>query len=152
MRGLRNIGLSVLTLALLFGANEGAAQSRTGHPAERVLYLFLSGEGAGEAEAARRATELVRGLRGSIRLRPVLLMSDFATLRKSDETSALFQTVKALGALGQLDVPVYDEEGLAVAERWGVNRVPTFVLASPSQIHMVTGARVDLGSLLECRE
>lgn len=152
MRGLGYVRVGVVFLALLPGAGSGSAHSKAGPSAERVLYLFLGGEGAGEAEAARRAADFVRGSGGRIRLRPVLLLRDFESLRKADERSALFQSVKELNAAGALDIPVYDEEGLALAERWGVKQAPAFVLACQAKLHMVVGARADLGSLLECRQ
>ena len=116
-----------------------------------ILYLFFSPSAAGGAEAARRAAEFVKGSKGRVRLRPVLLVQDFKSVGKVEEASPLYKTIKELQTLGTLDIPLYDEEGLDLAGRWEIRSVPAFVLVGRGQAHRALGPKVKLEELLECK-
>ena len=135
------IALAAAVLAL------GQVGSRgQGEPSE-VLYLFLAPRCAESREAARRAGEFLRERGGQARLRVVLLVRDFEKLGQlevGDPLEAVFRE------LGPLELPLYDEEGLALAEAWQVRGLPAFVWVSGGKAHRVSGARVKLSEALRC--
>jgi hypothetical protein len=119
-----------------------------------VLYFFTSPEADGGPEGARRAIAFSRKYSERITLRPVLLIRDFKSLKNLTEKSNLARTVKELEAgrkPGTLDIPLYDEDGLLLAERWEVRVVPAFVLCDRGRAHRTSGASADLDLLWECK-
>ena len=145
--GLASMGLFVMAMAA------GAPASGQGRSEEtKTLYLFLSSDSRGAPDAARRAVGLVKESKGAIRLRPVILLHDFTVLKQADERSPFFRAVKEMNRLGTLSIPLYDLEGLALAERWKIKVVPTFVLVGSGRAHIVSGAGADLKALVECKE
>lgn len=140
--------LAAGSVALLaFSPPPGAAKSAEAAP---ILYLFLSPDAEGAAAAARSAAQFMRKKRGEVRLRPVLLVDDFAALGRVGEEAPLYQATKELRSLGPLEIPLYDEEGLALSERWKIRSVPAFVLVRDGKAHVASGSRVDLETLMEC--
>lgn len=132
---------ALAALALAVGVGGG------GEEGSEVLYLFLSPSGAESGEAARRAVEFLRERGGQARLRVVLLVRDFEKLGRvgiGDPLEAVFRE------LGPLEISLYDEEGLALAEAWGVRAVPAFVWVAGGKAHRVYGARVGLSEALRC--
>jgi hypothetical protein len=145
-------GLAVLGFALA-GSGAGSADPGSAPAGEpRTLYFFFTPESDGAPEAARRVAAFVKERKGAVRLRPVLLVSDFSALGKVSEKTPVHRAIKELGALGTLNIPLYDEEGLALAEHWRIRSVPAFVLVGSRRAHSISGGTADLGSLLECRE
>jgi hypothetical protein len=112
-----------------------------------TLYLFLSPRSEGGAAAARRARLFVETRKGLVLLRPVLLVSDFDSFGRLEEGSPADRTLRALG---RIEVPLYDEEGLALARAWGISSVPAFVLVSRGRAHRALGAGADLEELSRC--
>jgi hypothetical protein len=141
---MKALGLSLLGLLVVGPTPEGREPS--------TLYFFFTPDAPGAPEAARRVVAFVKERKGKVRLRPVLLVSDFAALGKVEEKTPVHCAIKELGALGTLDIPLYDEEGLTLAERWRIRSVPAFVLVGSRRAHLVTGGVVDLASLMECRQ
>lgn len=115
-----------------------------------VLYLFLTPGGGGSPEAARRAAEFAGKHPREVRLRPVLLVEDFKSITQADPDGPLFKAVRELGRAGAVDIPLYDEEGLRLAERWKVTEVPAYVLVRGGRAHRVTGDGADLEGVLSC--
>jgi hypothetical protein len=118
-----------------------------------VLYFFTTPEAEGGPDGATCAKEFVRRHSRSIRLRPVLLAQDFTLLRSVTEKSPVFRTIRALEAgekPGSLNIPLYDEEGLRLAETWDVRTVPAFVLVRDGRAHRMAGSRPNLDLLWEC--
>ncbi len=120
-------GAAALTLA-------ATAQDRALPPAEPALYFFFSPDTPGLDDAVRRARA------SGVALRPVLLATNYKDWTASFATAA--------GELG--DVAMMDEDGLALARRFGVTRTPCFVHVTARGVHRATGSRVDLKELLSC--
>jgi hypothetical protein len=118
---------------------------------ESALYFFFTPDGPGGASAARHASQFVKESKGRVRLRPVVLVSEFKGIGKLQESSPFYQTLRELQSLGKLDIPLYDEEGLALAETWEIRSVPAFVLVSRGRAHRALGPRANLEELLECK-
>jgi hypothetical protein len=116
----------------------------------RVLYFFFSPESRAGAEAAKKATDFVKAKPGEVRLRPVILVERFQGIGKLDEKSPLYRTLKELQSQGPLDIPLYDEEGLRLAEIWEIRSLPAFVLVSRGRAHRALDPRASLDDLWEC--
>ncbi|HLY10444.1 MAG TPA: hypothetical protein VKW04_14170 [Planctomycetota bacterium] len=120
---------------------------------DAILYLFTTPEADGGPEGARRARDFVRKRPGQVRLRAVLLIQDFQGLKPLSDTSPLVRTLKELQAgltPGTLDLPLYDEEGVRLAETWELRSVPAFVLVRRGRAHRLSGAASNLDLLWEC--
>jgi len=117
-----------------------------------VLYLFLTPNSGGAPEAARRAAEFVKKHPREVRLRPVLLVGDFGLVARADPEGPLFKAVRELGRAGPVDIPLYDEEGLRLAERWKVNEVPAYVLVRGGRAHRIMGDGADLEEVFACSQ
>jgi hypothetical protein len=145
----RGLAFALGTLGLL-----GSGQARTlGTPAEAVLYFFTTPEAEGGSDGARRVIAFTKKNPGQVKLRPVLLAHDWKLLQTLTERSPLTRTLKELEAgskPGGLDIPLFDEEGLRLAERWQVRTVPAFVLVRGGRAHRTAGASSDLEELWEC--
>jgi hypothetical protein len=145
----RALAFAVGTLGLL-----GTGQARTlGTPAETVLYFFTTPEAEGGPEGARRVIAFTKKHPGQVKLRPVLLAHDWKGLKTLTQMCPLTRTLKELeagGKPGALDIRLFDEEGLQLAERWQVRAVPAFVLVRGGRAHRAAGAGSDLEDLWEC--
>jgi hypothetical protein len=145
----RGLAFAVGMIGLL-----GTGEARTvGAPAEAVLYFFTTPEAEGGPEGARRVIGFTKKHPGQVKLRPVLLAHDWKLLQTVTEKSPLTRTLKELearGKPGSLDIPLFDEEGLSLAERWQVRAVPAFVLVRGGRAHRAAGASSDLEELWEC--
>ena|SRR5579862_2179264 len=120
--------------------------------AERpTLFYFFTPKSVASLEGAKRAVSFMKARQGRVKLRLVMLLDDFSIVRTLEESSPLYKTLKELQSQGTLDVPLYDEEGLLLAERWGIRSVPAFVLLSHGRAHRALGPMVALEELLECR-
>jgi hypothetical protein len=118
-----------------------------------VLYFFTTPEAAAGPEGARRAVSFVQKQAGRITLRPVLLIHDWGALRTLTPKHPLVRTLKELEAgrkSGSLDLPLYDEEGLLLAQRWEIQAVPAFVLVRGGRAHRTAGSSADLEHLSGC--
>jgi hypothetical protein len=115
-----------MLLALLLGAR----------PVERpTVWVFFSPDGPD-------AAPIFRQLAGE-RVRPVLLAERYFGNREPSE--AFLSTVQAAG-----DVRAFDEEGLRMARRLGIRRVPAVAAVGAGRAHVATGARVNVRELLAC--
>lgn len=142
--------VSAALLAMLVGQEGRKAPERP--RGDSVLYFFFGEDSRGGDELARRVVPFILEKKGAILLRPVLLASDFAKLGRVKDESPIVRTLKELSKLGakELDIPIYDLEGLSLAEAWKVNRLPALVLVQGGKAHKASGARVRPESLLEC--
>lgn len=116
-----------------------------------TLYYFISPAVSGSLEGAKRAVAFLKAHPGQVTLRLVMLLDDFSIIRKVEESSPLYKTLKELQSLGTLDLPLYDEEGLELAERWEIRSAPAFVLVVHGHAHRALGPVVNLEELLACR-
>lgn len=123
----------LLLVALVLLGQDGPAGALRPAPVN-TLYFFFSPQTRGE-DLARRVIPFLKEKKGAIQLRPVLLVREFGTVEKVQEDSSFIRTLKEFSKLGdrELDIPLYDEEGLALAEAWKITRLPTLVLGSPPQ-------------------
>lgn len=120
---------------------------------ESLLYFFTTPEAEGAPEGAKRLVAFSKRHPGLVKLRPVLLAHDWKLIKGVTERSPLTRTLKELeagGKPGSLAIPLFDEEGLALAERWTVRAVPAFVLVRGGRAHRTAGACSDLEELWEC--
>ena len=138
----------MLGMGGLLSPQDGGTRKGGDRPA--VLYLFITPGSGGAPEAARRAAEFVRKHPKEVRLRPVLLVSDFALVARAEPDGPLYKAVRELGRAGAVDIPLYDEEGLRLAERWRIQEVPAFVLVRGGRAHRVTGDGADLEGVFSC--
>jgi len=141
-------------MVLVLGASFGAPMTPQVAPGQEAplatLYFFFSPSDAASVEAAKRATGFQRSRKGEVRIRPIMLLEDFSVLRKLEESSPLTKTLKELETAGPLNIPLYDEEGLGLAERWEIRSVPAFVLVRKGRAHRALGPMAKLEELLSC--
>jgi hypothetical protein len=145
----RTLILGVLLTSLLSGHNLQAVGDKPGS----TLYFITTPEAEGGPEGARRAKALVRKHPGEVRLRTVLLVRDWSVLSRVTGESPLTRTLRELEAGGKpdsLDIPLYDEQGLALAEKSRVTAVPAFILVRGGKEHRTLGASSNLDALWEC--
>ncbi len=130
-------------------------------PAEVRLYLFLSptdrdlGTFAGEARRVLAGLEK-RGVRPE--LRPVLLLSDFKIVGRLQSDEPFFNPIKELRDLRGpgFEIRIYDEEGLAWAERLAIERTPAWALVASDpknercRAHIAYGARAKIEEATSC--
>ena len=105
---------------------------------------------AGHIGGTEELREALRQLFASDRL---FVAHDWKLLQTVTEKSPLTRTLKELeagGKPGLLDIPLYDEEGLRLAERWQLRSVPAFVVVRGGRAHHAAGACSDLEALWEC--
>lgn len=147
-------GLKLLTfgiLGVMATALPATAQPHQDH--QHTIYYFFGPDSPGQAECSRRVTEYVLERKGAVRLRSVLLVRDFAALGRIKEESPFTQSLKELGRVsaGPLDLTIYDEEGLALARAWKIERLPALVLVAGGRAHVATGSRAKPQDLEVCR-
>jgi hypothetical protein len=143
--------ISILALVLpVLGGSIPAAQTARGIREGPVLYFFFSPDAPGGSPAARKALEFTKA-HGN-RLRPVVLIDRFRGLGKLEESSPFYRTLKELQSQGALNLPLYDPEGLALAESWQLRSLPAFVLVSGGQAHVTLGSGGSLDGLWECSQ
>ncbi len=120
----------------------------------RTLTFFFAPDSPGQAELARTAVDYLLRKDGSVRLRSVLLVPDFAALGRVQEGSPFTRTLRELSRVsagGPLDLAVYDEEGLALARAWKIDRLPALVLVEDGTAHVSSGSGARPQDLEDCR-
>jgi hypothetical protein len=145
----------LLAAAVLLGGALGFPSPARpgGGPEDGTLYLFFSPDNPFSPAAAKTLSAVARGEKGKIKVRPVLLVEDWAAWKKPTEDAPLYRTIRELGGSGGppgLGLPVYDLEGLRLARTWKLSRLPAFVLVAQGKAHVVYGTRLDLEELLRC--
>lgn len=88
------------------------------------------------------ATRIFRALRGR-RVRPVLLVERYTGRR--GPSAAFLASVRAAGSSR-----VFDPEGLRLAERFGIRRLPALAVRHGGRTHVACGAGLDVKEVLEC--
>jgi hypothetical protein len=76
-------------------------------------------------------------------VRAVLLVERYFGDREPSE--AFVATLQAAG-----EVRAFDEEGLAMAKRLGIRRLPAVAVVRSDHAHIASGSRVDVKGLLQC--
>ena len=82
-----------------------------------------------------------------------LLVADFSSL--SSAPSETFQAaVKTLRETGdsKFGISIFDEEGLRLAAKYGLSRLPAAVFEQGGRAHIAYGSDPDLEELLKCRK
>lgn len=146
-----SVGRLIAAMALLGGMPTPSQAG--GAPEEGTLYFFFSPENPFSPAAAKTASAIATTQKGRIKVRPVLLVEDWAAWKRPTEDAPLYLTVKALGGANGppgLNLPVYDVEGLHLARAWNLSRLPAFVLVAQGKAHVVYGTRLDLDDLARC--
>ncbi len=147
------LALRKLVLAMAGMGLMGSGAPLAGGPTTDVLYFFTTPDCEAGPAAARRAKDFVAKHSARMSLRPILLAKDFGLLRTVTEKSPLYRTIKELEAgmkPGALDIPLFDEEGLRLAEKWEVRSVPSFVLVRGGRGHRIAGTSAKLEDLWDC--
>jgi hypothetical protein len=109
-----------------------AAQERA-RPSDG-LYFFLAPTSPG-------IDRIAPALAGTA-VRPVLLVDDLRAPLPDEFLAA----VKALGR----EMPVIDEEGLALARAFGITRTPCLVRVVRGRAHVACGSQIDVKEVLRC--
>jgi hypothetical protein len=102
---------------------------------EPTVWVFLSPDGPD-------ATPIFRQLEGR-RVRTVLLVERYFGNREPSE--AFLATVQVAGELR-----AFDEEGLKMARRLNIRRVPAVAVVRDDHAHLATGTKVNVQELLRC--
>lgn len=115
---------------------------------------FFFSDSTRDLEAASRALGALRGKHPSLRMRPVFLVDDFASLGKPPGYFA--RGIRELQyAVGQdFGVRVYDEEGLALARELKLDRLPAWALivnkSERRRAVVAYGTQANLEELVRC--
>ena len=148
MRAMRVRWAWTFLWAASIGAVAWAAQAvrhqETSRP--RELVLFVSPGSATAADAARQLRA-----RGGARTRVVLLVNDFMKAGAwidDDAARSLFKTLQESGLLTE-GAPLFDEEGLDLAKRLGVTKLPAFAVVDGGTARLAYGAGVDVAEMLK---
>lgn len=142
-------GATVGVVAVLAGVG-GLAQDRRGVPAEApALYVFFTPQDRITLDPA--AVQNVRVI-------PHLLVDrgeSLAANPEGDLPATLLDSIRSLESvvgLDNLDLPVINEHGLALARRYRITRTPAFVYAADDRhAHVAYGSQVDLKELVSCK-
>lgn len=124
-------------------------------PAEARLYIFLSPT---DRDLATLAGEVLRAMAGFEKrgmrpeIRPVLLLSDFKCVGQLHTDEPFFSMVKELGAIcgPGFEIRLYDEDGLAWAERLAIERTPAWALVRGDRVHLAYGTRARIDEVTSC--
>jgi hypothetical protein len=107
-----------------------------GVPAEEpVVWVFCSPD-------SPDASRIFRELKGE-RVRAVLLVERYFGTREPSE--AFLATIQAAGELR-----VVDEEGLRMARRLGIRRLPALAVVRGNRAHVSVGTQADVKELIRC--
>ncbi len=154
---LGNWAAVVVVLALgigVVGAQERAAVR--GPRKDRTLWFFFAPSQRGLAKEVRRIGEVLRS-HPEIGFRPCLVVDDWSLVRRPSQDFA--ETVKALRSLigPEFSLPLWDDEGLALARAIGVERVPAYALIETApkggtrRAHLAYGQGAKIEEILRCR-
>lgn len=116
------------------------------------LYFFFSNRSASAPETAKAIAAFLAKPNADVILRPALLVEDWSTFKKVDETSPLYQTIRHLGRGSQFQIQIFDEEALDLAMAWRITRLPALVLVSHGRAHVLQGSAAGLEGLQGCQQ
>lgn len=139
---------ALLAVLGLTGFAEGGPSSEGDPEAGKTVYFFFSEKTRAAPEAARALVKASTLWKSDVALRPVLLVEEWKTFLKVDESAPLYRTVRELGK--DFALQAFDEEGLRLASAWGITRLPAVVLVSGGRAHKVQGAGSALEGLFRC--
>ncbi|HZE96952.1 MAG TPA: hypothetical protein VE981_07990 [Planctomycetota bacterium] len=100
-----------------------------------TIWIFFSPD----SPDASRIFEQVKGEK----VRAVLLVERYFGDREPSE--AFLATVQAAG-----DVRPFDEDGLRMARKLGIRRLPAVAVVRGDRVHVATGTKVDVKELMKC--
>jgi len=153
--------LIALTIVVLREQPIAAAQDRD---EANSVHLFFTPESASDA------ADLVESLLphdGKIRffgrrdasqgviLRPIMLVPDYGTLTRLLNSPAFIRLLRALEELaagsGASQIRLWHPEGVVLARKLGIERVPAIAVEHTGHWHVASGSRVDWNALFDCR-
>lgn len=144
------VGLLVaVAVGLVFAQDIRKARGDT----DTELAFFFS-DSTPDLEASARALGGLRTKHPSLRIRPVFLAQDFASIAKPSTEFALgIRELRVV--MGQdFSVRVYDEEGLALARQLKLDRLPAYALildkGKRQQAFVAYGTKTNLEELVRC--
>ncbi len=151
LKGWLTLGVAAAVIAATvhtapLGLGKQAAQNT---PAE--IHLFFSPDAPPSQRIITQFRKHLSGRR-DLRLRLTLLVRDFRLLEVEPSTD--FQAaVKALRDLvgPEFGLLLYDEEGLELARKLGLARLPAVVVNRGRRYHVAYGSDPDLEALLRCQ-
>jgi len=112
-----------------------------------TLHVFFSSE----AVPALRAIEDAR--QAKVNVRWTLLLEDFALLRgEPPREFAEFVNALAKSVGDGFGLALHDPEGLALAERLQIARLPAFALVRNARAHVACGKNVSVKEMIACRK
>jgi len=126
-------------IAAALGAATFVLAARAPAPEPPTLFLFFTLDTPDLARSIRAARSAA-----GLRFRPVFLLDRWPTAEFEPPVNFL----EAVAELGQ-DIPVIDEEGLALARKYGVRSTPCAVRTG-RRLHMAAGSRIDWKEFLSC--
>ena len=139
--------MKTLVMGMVIMASLGGNYSESKSTA--AVWFFFDDTSSGAPKLARSAVEFVLSKKGEVTLRPVLLVSDFNKLTNLSKKSPLVGVLEELKGLGkkELNVPLYDIEGLQLAKHLRLTHLPAVVLVVDGKAFVAEGDRVDLERL-----
>jgi len=149
-RRLLAAGTALGALAVAVWLPSAARGQQESTAREPRLSIFFSPQAALTAEAVGRIKKALAANK-QLQLRPVLLVEDFKQLEAAP--SADFRTtVNSLREIvgPEFGLQLYDEQGLEMAARLGIARLPAIVVEHGRRVHVAYGANPDIAALLRC--
>ncbi len=141
-------------IAALLLAAVGLALAQDRRPPRRdagVEIAFFFSDSTHDLESSARALKALRAKHPDLRIKPVFLVEDFGSIANpSAEFAAGIRELRY--AVGQdFALPIYDEDGLALARRLKLDRLPAYaLLVNGHRAFVACGTRVNLEELLQC--
>jgi len=154
-------GLIALIIVILRAQPIGAAvQDRE---PQNLAYLFFAPESASEAADLIESLLPVDGKirffahqsgQPSLVLQPVILVSDYTKLMPLLDSPPLIRLLRALEKLaalsGALNIRLWHPEGVVLAKKLGIKRLPAVAVNHDGHWHVASGSRLDWNALLNC--
>jgi hypothetical protein len=112
--------------------------------------VFFFSDSAPDLEASALALRGLRAKHLDLRIKPVFLVEDFASI--ANPSAEFASGIRELRyAVGQdFAAPVYDEAGLALARKLKLDRLPAYALVNGQRAFVACGTRANLEELLRC--
>lgn len=143
------IALSLVAVGFSLAQDFGAAR-----PTSEPELAFFFSDSTKDLEQATGAIRALRAKQPKLRIKPVFLVEDFASIATPTETFA--SVIRELRSVvgPEFALPIYDEDGLALARRIKIDRLPAFAVIAThgdtKRASLAYGSRANLEELLRC--
>jgi len=150
---MKTLAWVVVALLVLIGVVFAQDLRATRGNSETEIAFFFS-DSTKDIESASRALRALRAKHPSLRIRPVFLAEDFGSIVKptDDLTAGIRELKYAVGE--EFSLPLYDEDGLALARQLKIDRLPAFGVIVTNgdrrKAYVAYGSRANLEELLKC--